>query len=423
MERRGAGDPVWTPAAPSGLTAAVAPAAGVGSGQVKLAWTAPASNNGVGDHRLSDRTVARRHGVDDGGRRGVDRRPRSPSAGSPTARRTRSGSRRSTPSGTGPSSATVTATPAGQPAAPERVDGGGRPGGRRGLRAGEADLDRPAEQRVADHRLPDRTVRRRHDVDDGGRWRVDGDRRSRRWAGQRHAATRSGSPRVNALGQGPWSAMVQATPGGSRPLPSGLTAAVAPAAGVGSGQVKLTWTGPASDNGSAITDYLDRAVPRRHDVDDGGRRRVDGDRRSSSAELANGTRYSFRVGAVNAVGHRAVERRGPGDPRGDASRARRADRGGCPGDGVGSGEVQLTWTAPRATGGRSSTTSIESSVDGTRGRRSTTGCRRRRGSPWAASPTARNYSFRVDRRNALGHGASSDTSRRLRRGRRPHPAG
>ena len=59
----------------------------------------------------------------------------------------------------------------------------------------------------------------------------------------------------NSFGDGPFSAIVQATPVWKPAAVSGLTAAVAPATGVGSGQVKLSWTAPADDGGSAISDY------------------------------------------------------------------------------------------------------------------------------------------------------------------------
>ena len=59
----------------------------------------------------------------------------------------------------------------------------------------------------------------------------------------------------NDVGFGPPSDAVEATPVWTPAAPGGLTAAVAPADGVGSGEVKLTWTGP-NDGGLAITDYM-----------------------------------------------------------------------------------------------------------------------------------------------------------------------
>jgi hypothetical protein len=59
---------------------------------------------------------------------------------------------------------------------------------------------------------------------------------------------------VKALGAGAFSE-AQATPAGLSAAPGGLTAQVAPATGVGSGQVKLAWIAPSA-NGSPISDYL-----------------------------------------------------------------------------------------------------------------------------------------------------------------------
>ncbi len=53
---------------------------------------------------------------------------------------------------------------------------------------------------------------------------------------------------VNAMGTGASSELVEATPAGPSAAPGGLTTAVAPATGVGSGQVKLTWTASVVSN-------------------------------------------------------------------------------------------------------------------------------------------------------------------------------
>ena len=104
----------------------------------------------------------------------------------------------------------------------------------------------------------------------------------------------------NAVGVGLWSATVMATPKWKPAAPSGLRAAVAPAAGVGSRQVKLTWTAPSS-NGSAISDYIiqrSASGKRWTTVSDG----ISTARSRLVARLSNGTVYRFRVAARNAVG-------------------------------------------------------------------------------------------------------------------------
>jgi Fibronectin type III domain len=84
-------------------------------------------------------------------------------------------------------------------------------------------------------------------------------------------------------------------------MPTGLGAAVAPARGVRSGQVKLTWDPPSSTRGSAISDYvIQRSTNGQiwRTVRDG----VSTTRTRLVSRLTNGTPYRFRVAAKNAVG-------------------------------------------------------------------------------------------------------------------------
>ena len=60
---------------------------------------------------------------------------------------------------------------------------------------------------------------------------------------------------VNGVGQGPWSAAVKLIPLGVAGDVTDLATAVAPAAGVGAGQVKLTWGAPTDNGGAAVSDY------------------------------------------------------------------------------------------------------------------------------------------------------------------------
>ena len=101
----------------------------------------------------------------------------------------------------------------------------------------------------------------------------------------------------NAVGTGPATAPVSATPRRVPSAPLSLVAAVAPVVGVGSGEVRLSWSAPASNGGSAITDYLiERST-------DGSTWTtiVDGVSTATShtlTGLSNGTAYQFRCDGV-----------------------------------------------------------------------------------------------------------------------------
>ncbi len=102
---------------------------------------------------------------------------------------------------------------------------------------------------------------------------------------------------VNARGTG-------ATSAASAPVrPIGRPAAPGkPVGTAGDRSVRLTWTAPASNGGSAITDYVVQfrvvGAPAWRTFDDGVRTRTN----ATVTGLRNGTRYEFRVSAVNAVG-------------------------------------------------------------------------------------------------------------------------
>jgi fibronectin type 3 domain-containing protein len=146
---------------------------------------------------------------------------------------------------------------------------------------------------------------------------------------------------VNAHGDGTYSATVVTTPTSSAPsAPTALTATP------GGGQVALTWSAPASNGGSAITDYLI------YRSSNGGvsyvlvTDPVSAARSFTATGLTGGVAYRFRVRAVNAVGlsnHSSVVTATPSVtvPSAPLSLA------GTPGP----GSVGLTWSAPASNGG------------------------------------------------------------------------
>jgi len=137
----------------------------------------------------------------------------------------------------------------------------------------------------------------------------------------------------NQTGQGPTSNEAMVTPAATAPgAPSGL--AVTP----GDGKVTLSWTAPTSDGGSGVTGYKVYVATSAH-CKGAGIYEVAGTALVLEG-LANGTLYYFRVTAVNDVGEgkpsstvSATPVGGPEAPSGLAA---------TPGD----GKVALSWTAP-----------------------------------------------------------------------------
>ena len=87
-----------------------------------------------------------------------------------------------------------------------------------------------------------------------------------------------------------------------------------------SGQIRLTWVAPASNGGSAITDYVIQRSPERHvswvTINDGVRTTTG----YTVTGLTNGTRYYFRVFAQQR------RRTGPGEQHRQRHPAHQADR-------------------------------------------------------------------------------------------------
>jgi hypothetical protein len=151
---------------------------------------------------------------------------------------------------------------------------------------------------------------------------------------------------VNAVGAGVGSAesnLVTPAPAVTAPTAPSIGSAVA-----GNGQASVSWTAPASDGGSAVTEFLVRTVLNGTNVQAGALQSVPAG--SSSAVitgLANGSSFQFQVQAVNAVGSGAFSAlSNPVTP---------ATIAGPPTIGTASstsaGQATVRWTAPASNGG------------------------------------------------------------------------
>jgi hypothetical protein len=195
-----------------------------------------------------------------------------------------------------------------------------------------------------------------------------------------------------------------------------LTTAVAPATGVGSGQVKVTWTAPSA-NGSAIRDYIiqwsidgtawttvnDGASTARSDV---------------VSDLANGTRYRFRLAAVNAVGQGPWSSIVSATPRWKPTAPGGLRAAVAPATGVGSRQVKLTWDTPASTGGSAVTDYvIQRSTDGVKWTTVVDGASTARSYVVSRLTNGTQYRFRVAARNPVGQGAWSTVVRATPRAR------
>jgi subtilisin family serine protease len=201
--------------------------------------------------------------------------------------------------------------------------------------------------------------------------------------------------------------LLHITPAVTAPgAPTRVTAAVAPARGVRSGQVKLSWS-PASNGGASISDYVvQRSANRRSwtTIRDG----VSTARTAIISRLRNGTPYWFRVAAKNTAGLGRWSATARATPVWTPSAPRAVRAAVAPAPGIRSGQVKLSWSAPRSTGGtrikdyvvqrsanRRSWTTIRDGVSTTR---TAIISRLRTGTP---------YWFRVAAKNAVGLGARS----------------
>lgn len=114
---------------------------------------------------------------------------------------------------------------------------------------------------------------------------------------------------INAAGQGAFVQSDPVAPFGPPTAPTGVTVLA------GIGRVRVTWTPPTSDSGSAITDYIVQ-----YSSDTGGSWTTFADGVSTATvatvtRLVNGTSYLFRVAAVNAAGESRFAQSVPIRPR------------------------------------------------------------------------------------------------------------
>ncbi len=173
----------------------------------------------------------------------------------------------------------------------------------------------------------------------------------------------------------------------------------------GDGEVVLTWQAPASNGGSAVTEYEYRhaegeAVPDETAWQSAGTRLT-----ATVDSLINGTEYAFEVRAVNAEGEGGAAAKSatpatvPGVPQSLVA---------TPGD----GEVVLTWQAPADNGG-SAVTGYEY--------RHAEGATVPPGTAWQSAGTAltatvdsltngTEYAFEVRAVNAVGDGSAATTA-------------
>ncbi|MEK7409808.1 MAG: fibronectin type III domain-containing protein, partial [Actinomycetota bacterium] len=171
----------------------------------------------------------------------------------------------------------------------------------------------------------------------------------------------------------------------------------------GNTQVSLTWTAP-SNGGAAITDYV-------VEFNDGVSWAIFADGTSTSASatvtgLTNGTAYTFRVSATNAVGTGATSV--------VSAAVTPATVPGAPTSVVGTAgisQVSLTWTAPVSNGGSAVTDYVvESSPDGTTWTVFADGVSTTASATVTGLTNGQAYTFRVSATNSAGTGATSVVS-------------
>ena len=203
----------------------------------------------------------------------------------------------------------------------------------------------------------------------------------------------------NAIGRGAYTSAISRVPATTPGTPTGLAAT----GGSASGRLALSWTAPASTGGSAITSYTVEYTP------SGGSAQTVSTASSSSSYnldgLTNGTSYSVRVRAVNAVGAGSYGTSASGTP-GLVPGAPTSLAGT-----IGSTSVALSWTAPADNGGSAITNyTVEYTPSG--GSAATVTAT---SSPYTLTglTNGTTYSIRVAANNAIGRGAYTSAISRV----------
>ena len=193
---------------------------------------------------------------------------------------------------------------------------------------------------------------------------------------------------VNAIGAGSYSTSASGAPATTPGTPTGLTAT----GGSASGRLALSWTAP-STGGSAITSYTVEYTP-----SGGSAQTVSTSATSYNLDgLTNGTSYSVRVRAVNAIGAGSYSTSASGTP---------ATVPGAPtalAGTIGNGSVAMSWTAPADNGGAAITNyTVEYTPSGGSAATVTASS-----SPYTLTglTNGTTYSIRVAANNAAGRGA------------------
>lgn len=205
---------------------------------------------------------------------------------------------------------------------------------------------------------------------------------------------------VNAIGRGAVSNMALSTPAAVPDAPTSLNATG------GSGEVSLTWTAPASDGGSTLTDYI---VEYKLSASAIWSTFSDGTSTTASTTvtgLSNGATYNFRVSAVNAIGTGSASSTATATTDSttvpDAPTGLGATRGDT--------QVALSWTAPASNGGSAITDYVVEYNDGGGWSTFADGTSTSTSATVTGLTNGTSYDFRVSATNAIGTGSASSTA-------------